>query len=155
MTTRFARFAGDDDLRVVQPPAPKAVEPDIIKAGRNDVDRALAALKKLPDAEPGLIAVPWPRRDRPKVENAAWADSHLKLWPIEDLFATQKFVKREVVEWHLKNLGIVHEGAHSNPNILVVDGEPRIYDGHHRLAALWLLYVAATNCWTLDFEEVS
>ena len=73
------------------------------------------------------------------------------LFRSEDLYATQRFVKREVVEWHLKNLGIVHEGAHSNPNILVVDGEPRIYDGHHRLAALWLMYVAATNCWTLTY----
>lgn len=134
------------------PVGDKALRATITKAGRHAVDRALEKLAELPDDEPGLIKVPWPRRDRPKVPNKAWADSHLQLWPIENLYATQKYVKRETVEWHLKNLGIVHQGAHSNPNILVVDGEPRIYDGHHRLVALWLLYVVATNCWTLEYE---
>lgn len=130
--------------------ADKAVEPDVVKVRRRAVDDALDRLSAIPDAEPGRIAVPWLTAPRPKVPTEAWAHSDLFLYLIEELTATQEFLTRENVIWHLEHLGQVGEGRNANPNILVADGIPLIYDGHHRLAALWLLGVAATNCWTLN-----
>lgn len=130
----------------------KAVEPDVVKVRRRAVDDALGRLAAIPDVEPGLIAVPWRTAPRPKVPTEAWAASDLRLFLIEELTATQPTLTRENVVWHLEHLGQVGEGRNANPNILAVNGIPFIYDGHHRLAALWLLGVDATNCWRLDLQ---
>lgn len=130
----------------------KATQPDVVKVRRRAVDDALGRLAAIPDVEPGLIAVPWRTAPRPKVPTEAWAASDLRLFFIEELTATQPTLTRENVVWHLEHLGQVGEGRNANPNILAVNGIPFIYDGHHRLAALWLLGVDATNCWRLDLQ---
>lgn len=132
--------------------ADKAAQPDVVKVRRRAVDDALGRLAAIPDVEPGLIAVPWRTAPRPKVPTEAWAASDLRLFFIEELTATQPTLTRENVVWHLEHLGQVGEGRNANPNILAVNGVPFIYDGHHRLAALWLLGVDATNCWRLDLQ---
>jgi hypothetical protein len=149
-----ADFGTDDDWEYTDEElaemGEKAIDPDVVKVRRVAVDDALARLAEIPDDTPGLIAVPWPIAERVKVPTEAWANSELQLLPIESLCATQRHLNRETVAWHLNNLGQVGEGINANPNVLIVDDEPRIHDGHHRLAALWLLNVIATNCWTLE-----
>ena len=130
--------------------AEKADKPDLVKVRRRAVDEALARLAEMPDAKPGLIAVPWQVLPRPSIPTDTWADSRLQLLPIESLTATQRFLKRTTVEWHLENLGQVGEGHNSNPNVVLSGDSALIYDGHHRLAAQWLLDVVAMNCWTLE-----
>ena len=128
----------------------KAVEADMTKVRRNAIDTALAALADLPEVEPGRIAVPWPVAARMPIPTADWADATLDTYQIEQLFATQATLKIDNIAWHLEHLGTADVGRNAHPNITLVDGEPRIHDGHHRLAALWLLGVVFANCWTLE-----
>lgn len=127
-----------------------AVGPDLVKVRRQAIDRALRELAKIPAAKGNKIDVPWPIQTRPVIPTDDWAKSELRLFDIEELYATQKYLKRDVVEWHLNHLGNVGAGQNSNPNVVVEDGVGKIYDGHHRLAALWLLGVVTSNCWTLE-----
>lgn len=130
----------------------KAMIPSLIKVRRKAIDDALAQLAAIPDVKPGLIKVPWPVVDRPKVPTDDWAGSELTLFQIEELMATQDHVKRDRVIWHLNNLGMVSPGHNSNPNVVKHDGLNKIYDGHHRLVAMWLLGAVAANCWMLEVD---
>ena len=127
-----------------------AVQPNLVKVRRNEIDKALKDLADIPDAKPGYIAVPWEIETRPKMDKTRWADSELKLVKIEKLYASQKYLKRANVEWHLNHPGETHEGQNAYPNVLQVEDDYLIYDGHHRLAALWLMGVRKTNVWFLE-----
>jgi hypothetical protein len=127
-----------------------AVQPNLVKVRRNEIDKALKDLADIPDAKPGYIAVPWEIETRPKMDKTRWADSELKLVKIEKLYASQKYLKRVNVEWHLNHPGETHEGQNAYPNVLQVEDDYLLYDGHHRLAALWLMGVRKTNVWFLE-----
>ena len=129
---------------------PKAVEAELVKVRRNVIDWGLGQLEKIEDVKPGLIKAPWKVDSRPKVETERWADSELKAFTIDDLVSTQDYLKREVVAWHLNNLGNVREGHNPQPNVVVENGVSKIYDGHHRLFALCLMGAKVANCWTLE-----
>lgn len=134
-----------------EPPATaKAVEPDIIKVGRRAFQKALEVVEQLTDVEPNKIAVPWQQEERPKIETDKWLDSRLRSWDITELKATQKFIKRDDLVWQIENFDNTPEGQHQNPNVVVVNGKPLIYDGHHRLSAIWLMGAETANCWTLE-----
>lgn len=132
--------------------AEKAVQPDIVKVYRNAIDRAVDKLNDIPgtDDDDNLIPVPWQKTDRPKVPTAEWGDAELRSFPIESLTATQDYVRRDTVEWHLTHLNDAANDNKAMPNILQTDKGDLIYDGHHRLAALWLLGATTANCWTLE-----
>lgn len=130
--------------------ATKAVEPDMVKVYRNAIDRAVQMLADLPTNDEGKIAVPWILRDRPKIETDRWADADLRSFPIEQMYATQEYVSRETVQWHLEHLNESAQDNRAMPNILVHGREFLIYDGHHRLVALWLLGADTANCWKLE-----
>jgi hypothetical protein len=133
--------------------ADKGVEADIVKVHRKAIDRAIDRLNALPDDEPNKIIVPWAQAPRPKIATEEWADADLKSYMIASLVATQRYVKRDNVEWHLKNLNDASADNKSLPNV-VVDGDTNlIYDGHHRLVAYWLLGADFANCWTLEIHE--
>lgn len=151
-----AAGVGFSDIEEETPPKrkKKAMQADIVKVRRKAVDSALERLADIPDAQPGLIAVPWEIQPRPRIPIDDWAYSSLGLYVIEELFATQKYLKRDTLEWHLNHLGHVDAGHNTNPNIVIDGGYAKIYDGHHRLAALWLLNVACMNCWTLRKDAV-
>ena len=117
---------------------------------RQAVDDAIKRLAEIPDAKPGLILVPWSYQERPKVDKKRWFSSTLKMVKIEKLYATQRYLKRENVEWHLNHPGETVQGNNAFPNVLFVDGDGLIYDGHHRLAALWLMDARKANVWTLE-----
>jgi len=133
-----------------KPKASKAVEPELVKVYRNAIDQAIDKLNALNTDDEGRIEVPWVQHARPKIETERWADAKLRSFLIEELQATQKYVKRETVQWHIEHL---NDSAHDNramPNVLVADTEYLIYDGHHRLVALWLLGADTANCWKLE-----
>jgi hypothetical protein len=133
--------------------ADKGVQADIVKVNRKAIDRAIDRLNALPDDEPNCIIVPWAQAPRPKLATEEWADADLKSYMIASLVATQKYVKRDSVEWHLRNLNDASADNKSLPNV-VVDGDTNlIYDGHHRLVAYWLLGADFANCWTLEIHE--
>lgn len=129
---------------------PKAVEPDLVKVYRNAIDRALVRLAQMPDDIESKLRVPWAQADRPKIQTETWADAPLQSFRIDELTATQPFIKRDTVIWHLEHLNDSAADNKSMPNV-VVDGDTNlIYDGHHRLVALWLLGADSANCWKVE-----
>lgn len=129
---------------------PKTIEPDLVKVYRNAIDRAIARLNQMPDDGEGLMEVPWARTDRPKIATETWADAPLRSFRIDELTATQPFVNRDTIIWHLEHLNDAASDNKAMPNV-VVDGDMNlIYDGHHRLVALWLLGADSANCWKVE-----
>jgi hypothetical protein len=129
----------------------KTAEPDLVKVARNAIDDALAALDALPDAGEGTVEIPWKIQSRPKVDTSKWADAELRSFAIEELCATQTILKRDNVRWHLEHLNEMEHDNKAMPNILTTEKGNLIYDGHHRLAALWLLGADVANCWKVDY----
>ena len=127
-----------------------AVGVDIVKVRRHAIDEALKKLEKFPDAKEGHLDVPWAIVDRPKLDNNLWADSEVEALEIEKLYASQKYLNRETLIWHLNHLGRSRDGQNAYPNVVKADGKNIIYDGHHRLAAMWLLNAVVANCWKLE-----
>lgn len=130
----------------------KATDADLVKVRRKALDRALAQLNEMERDSDGLIAVPWPQAARPAVPTDEWAWSELHAWVIDDLTATQATLDPDAVRWHLEHMSHVREGQSSYPNVLRTADGGLIYDGHHRLAALWLIGAVVSNCWTLEVE---
>ena len=121
----------------------------LIKAGRNVIAEALQLLDDLPDIEPGLIAVPWPVSPRPELDPTVWEESVIQDVKVADLVATQKLMNRDRVEFYVKNPGAIEENRRAYANVYAQDSELLIVDGHHRLAALWLLGAEVANVWFL------
>ena len=132
----------------------KSVTGDLLKAGRNVIGDALAALDNMPDIEPGYLAAPWPVMGKLGLKDEVWEDSTIKAVDIESLYATQELISRERVEYYVKNPGAIEEGRRAFANVYAkqVGDTPRnvIVDGHHRLAALWLLGADIANVWFLE-----
>ena len=125
----------------------------LLKAGRNVIDVALERLADLTDAKPGYIEVPWPVTNRPKLKDTDWEQSVIEAVDIDNLLASQDMISRERVEFYIKNPGAIEEGRRAYANVygrlLGDDREFVIVDGHHRLAALWLLGADMANVWYL------
>lgn len=130
----------------------KQVVADVVKVRRHAIDAAIRFLDGIADEEPGFVGVPWPVAGRPKVDVGRWADSRLVSFDIEQLTATQRLVSRDTVIWHLRSIGKDEKPDYPNPNVVYHDGVHKIYDGHHRLVALWLLGAVSTNCWMLEVD---
>lgn len=151
MKTRFIYDAKTvESLIVHRAPAVKAAEPDLVKVRRNAIARALDKLADIPDEAPNKIKVPWPVVSRPKMPTEAWADAYLHSFKIDTLYATQHYVHRDNVAWHLEHLNDNAADNKALPNVVVEDDAQLIYDGHHRLVAYWLLGADWSNCWTLE-----
>lgn len=126
--------------------------PEITKAPRAAVNNALAMLDNLPTVETRdgkeLIAAPWPVVERPNLDPDMWIDSVVTDVPIVDLFATQTVLNRERVAEFVQNPGAIENGRRALANVYD-NGRMLIVDGHHRLAAYWLLGAERANVWYL------
>jgi hypothetical protein len=144
------------ELRILQstePESEKATAPTLAKAGRNEVDSALRALDEIPDTESGEIAVPWVIANRPKLDSEEWRKSVIQNVPIAGLLATQPRLTRKRVEFFVLNPGAIEEGKRAMPNVYHSNNERVIVDGHHRLAALWMLGADHANVWVLEGSQ--
>lgn len=128
----------------------KAVDADLVKAGRNAIDEALAKLDEIPMVDSEHVAVPWAIAKRPKLNPEVWADSEIVAVPIEELFASQKLLTKSRVAFYIKNPGAIEAGRRAFANVYALDERMIIVDGHHRLAALWLLEAELANVWFLE-----
>lgn len=124
----------------------------MVKAPRAAVNNALAMLANLPTATvrdgKELIASPWPIVTRPTLDPDVWIDSTVEDVSIEDLYATQQFLNRERVAQFVENPGAIENGRRALANVYD-NGRMLIVDGHHRLAAYWLLGANRANVWYL------
>lgn len=128
----------------------KSANANMKKAGRNQVDEALAALDEIPDVAEGEIAIPWPTLPKVELDPEVWRESEITSVTIVDLVATQERLRRERVEFYIMNPGAVEEGKRAFANVYRKDDDLLIVDGHHRLAALWLLGAEFSNVWYLE-----
>jgi len=137
-------------LPVVSDDVELGVVADLVKAGRNAIDIALEKLNKIPMVDDEHIAVPWPITKRPKLDPEVWADSSIQSVVIADLYATQKLLTKERVVFFIENPGAIELGRRAFANVYDLGERLVIVDGHHRLAALWLLGADAANVWFLE-----
>lgn len=128
----------------------KAMDADLTKAGRNAIDDALKRLNGIPMVDSEHIAVPWPMSKRPKLNPEVWADSEIVAIPIEELFASQRLLTKSRVAFYIENPGAIEAGRRAFANVYALDQRMIIVDGHHRLAALWLLEAELANVWFLE-----
>jgi len=147
------RINGKDGLRVyVEDVAPvkKSVNAFITKAGRNVIDVALAKLNEIPMVDDDHIAVPWPITERPKLDPEVWAEAAIQSVVIANLYASQELLTKERVVFFIENPGAIELGRRAFANVYDLGERLVIVDGHHRLAALWLLGADEANVWFLE-----
>lgn len=128
----------------------KAVDADLVKVAREAVAQALRKLDDIPMVDETHIAVPWPIKPRPKLDPDVWANSEIKAVAIANLFASQILLSKSQVAEYIRSQGNVEPGKRALPNVYDTNGTQIIVDGHHRLAALWLLGADVVNTWFLE-----
>lgn len=128
----------------------KAATVDAVKADRNVRKQALERLEKIPMVDDEQINVPWPIKKQPKLDPEVWEDSKIKAVEITELYASQKYLKKQRVIWFINNPGAIEPGRRALGNVYATDGSNVIVDGHHRLAAYWLLDAEVANVWFLE-----
>ena len=121
-----------------------------LKAARQVVTDALEALDKIPMVDADHISVPWPITKRPNLDPEVWEGSELATVRIEDLYASQKLLTKDRVAFFIKSQGSIEPGRRALPNVYAFNGRNVIVDGHHRLAAFWLMGAEMSNVWFLE-----
>ena len=137
-------------LPVVSDDVELGVVADLMKAGRNAIDVALAKLDDIPMVDDKHISVPWPITERPKLDPEVWEESEIKSVTIADLYASQELLTKERVIFFIENPGAIELGRRAFANVYDLGERLVIVDGHHRLAAMWLLGADAANVWFLE-----
>jgi hypothetical protein len=128
----------------------KGAEADLTKAARNAIHRALMKLNRIPMVDDKHIAVPWPITERMKLDPEMWAQSEIQSVFIADLYASQELLTKERVIFFIENPGAIELGRRAFANVYDLGERLVIVDGHHRLAALWLLGADVANVWFLE-----
>ena len=128
----------------------KNVSADLTKAGRDAVDRALAALKLIPMVDDRHIRSPWPVMERMNLDPNVWEESTIQAVNIAGLHASQHLLRKKTVKKYIKRTGNVNHKERSLGNVYDTNNRLVIVDGHHRLAALWLLGADIANVWFLE-----
>lgn len=121
-----------------------------VKAARERVKEALAKLNQMPMIDDEHVAVPWPVMKRPKLDPEVWEDSNIESVTINDLYASQHKLRKKAVANYIRTQGAPEAGHRALANVYAIDGHNVIVDGHHRLAALWLLGADVANVWFLE-----
>jgi hypothetical protein len=128
-------------------PVELSVTAGLVK-GRNAVALALTALDAMPRTN-GKIPTPWPIGELPTLDPEAWEASKIETVPIAGLTATQRTLNVERVREYVQNPGRIDENRRALANVYANSDGLMIVDGHHRLAALWLLGADNANVWFL------
>lgn len=140
----------------------KSVTPDVTKGvpGPFEVERALSRLTILPNpAHPDLetmgdedkfVESPWAVVEVPTIDPNVWDKAEIALVPMDELHATDPYMRRKNVKKHIKNMGQSIMPYRSNALVVVKDGVSIIIDGHHRLFARWLLGQDTAPVWRVE-----
>jgi hypothetical protein len=136
------------DVDQLAQPVELSVTGELLKAGRNAIVEALTALDAI-SATGGKIPTPWPIGEPPTVDPKEWETSEIETVPIAGLTATQRTLNVERVREYVQNPGKIDENRRAFANVYANSDGLMIVDGHHRLAALWLLGADNANVWVL------
>lgn len=137
----------NEEVDELAQPVELSVTAGLVK-GRNAVVLALTALDAMP-ATNGKIPTPWPIGELPTLDPELWEASKIETVPIAELTATQRTLNLERVREYVRNPGKIDENRRALANVYANSDGLMIVDGHHRLAALWLLGADNANVWFL------
>ena len=124
------------------------------------VKQALTVLARIPDdpSMPGQIRSPWPDRPRfPGIpREGRWTKAKIKKVHIEDLTASTGHLSRANLISHIRLYGRPDHPEVVYPQVVKADnGDHVIYEGHHRLATLWLLGVPDAAVWQVKERNLA
>ena len=152
---------GQDAIDQILADSQLAANPTVTKTGvpdRIDIEVALARLEILPnpnhpdisqDEEEKYVEPPWRITFVPTINPNSWSNAELEIVALQDLSATDAFLRRKKVARHIKNMGQSELPSRSYAMIAEVGTELVIIDGHHRLMALWLLGLDTAPVWLI------
>lgn len=152
---------GSDAIDQILADSQLALHPTINKDGvpdALDVERAIARLEILPNPNhPDIpekkiekyVESPWSVVDVPTINPNSWSEAQLELIALQDLSATDPYLKRKKVKSHIENMGQSELPKRSYALIAEIGSQLVIIDGHHRLMALWLLGLDTAPVWLI------
>jgi SPP1 gp7 family putative phage head morphogenesis protein len=121
-----------------------------------EVARAMSRLEVLPNpAHPELddplkyVESPWQVVPVPTVDPNLWDDATVEVHDLDELVATDEWLKRKKIAKHIEAMGQAITPFRSLPLIAIVNGQSIIIDGHHRLMAVWLLGQQSSAAYTI------
>ena len=122
--------------------------------GPNEVVTALSRLAILPNPnEPAMqdnkrfVESFWEQVPIPTIDPNIWDTAQAEVVTLSELKGTDPYLKRSKIEKHIVSMGQALTPFMSLPYVVEYDGSLIIVDGHHRLAALWLLGVDRAPVW--------
>ena len=134
-----------------------SVMPDIAKfvPSEMEVERAKSRLKILPnppvfneDINPNkVVESPWKVTPVITVDPNIWDSAELALVRLEDLTATDEYLRRKKLKEHIEHMGSATTPYRNFALVVEHNGEQIIVDGHHRLMAMWLLGMTEAPVW--------
>lgn len=134
-----------------------AVMPDLTKfvPSKMEMERALSRLEILPNPPTvpdgknpdKLIETPWKQIDPITVNPNIWDDADLEIVELEELTATDEYMRRKKLKRHIKSMGQAITPYRGFALVVERNGQLVIIDGHHRLMAQWLLGQETAPVW--------
>ena len=134
-----------------------AVMPDLAKfvPSKLEVERAKSRLKILPNPPQAsedvdvekVVESPWKVTPTITVDPNIWDTAELALVRMEDLTATDEYLRRKKVKKHIDVMGSAITPFRNFALVVERNGEQIIIDGHHRLMAMWLLGMNEAPVW--------
>lgn len=129
----------------------------------DDQSAALQMLALMPDDpnKPGHLFSPWPVRDDVNADSYVradlWTACKQKQVHIDNLCASTHHLSRENLRWHIEHVGDVRPDKDDNgdvlagagPQVVKTQGDRVIVQGHHRLAAAWLMGIRDALVWQI------
>jgi len=152
------QFTGEDDSSDDEESDSIEMSAHIEKGvpGPWEVARALSRLEVLPNpAHPELdnplkfVESPWQVVPMPTVDPNLWDDATVEVHDLDELYATDQWLKRKKIAKHIEAMGQAITPFRSLPLIAIVNEQSIIIDGHHRLMAVWLLGQQSSAAYTI------
>ena len=128
-----------------------------IKASQAQIDAAVKVVQGMTSSkkDPNKIPTIWDQpKSMPTISDVDFGDVEFANPALKSLLASNKFLKRDRLLWHVQNPGKalnVNDFTHL-PLCCQTSEGITIIDGHHRLAALILLGVNKTQVYNLPLN---
>lgn len=89
----------------------------------------------------------WATVEVPTIDPSVWDSARAEVLPLDSLTGTDVALKRKKVAKHIESLGQALTPYKSLPLVIQQGDKFVIIDGHHRLAAQWLLGMEQAPVW--------
>jgi SPP1 gp7 family putative phage head morphogenesis protein len=125
--------------------------------GPLEIEAALSRLDILPNPIAGSVDEPekwvesfWETVPVPTVDPNIWSTAKVVVVKLQDLTGTDEILKRKKLKEHIEVLGQSNTPNRSFALVGRTNDQLIILDGHHRLAAMWLLGMDSAPVWVAE-----